>query len=240
VIVLSGYGVTVDLNAETFISKTGITSSTFRTLPDVPIDTFELTLPQGRYSALAANGKLCASTLKMPTAFTAQDGAVIHQSTPVSVTGCPKRKRAHKPSPKRRKSWAGPAGFASLHPDRSGVQRWLDSIAPLDLYVLQCVPNGHKPVGGFCHICSETTTLCKLFTLYGMLSSALRFWISATGFEVEFGDFVGTFDDTFDLWFEFSKCRCHRGCERDDDDRGYRDAAGCAARKRPGRLRATY
>jgi hypothetical protein len=28
----------------------------------------------------------------MPTAFTSQDGAVIHQSTPVNVTGCPKRK----------------------------------------------------------------------------------------------------------------------------------------------------
>jgi hypothetical protein len=32
----------------------------------------------------------------MPTAFTAQDGAVIHQSTAISVTGCPKAKKSKK------------------------------------------------------------------------------------------------------------------------------------------------
>jgi hypothetical protein len=92
VIVLSGYGTTVQLHAETFISKAGITSSTFRTIPDVPVGTFELTLPQGKFSALAANGSLCKSKLAMPTAFTAQNGAPIHQSTPISVTGCAKKK----------------------------------------------------------------------------------------------------------------------------------------------------
>jgi hypothetical protein len=97
VIVLSGYGTTIQLHAETFISKTGITSSTFRTVPDAPVGTFELTLPQGRYSALAANTNLCKSTLKMPTAFTAQNGATIKQSTPIAVTGCPKKaKKASK------------------------------------------------------------------------------------------------------------------------------------------------
>jgi uncharacterized repeat protein (TIGR01451 family) len=96
VIVLSGYGVTVQLQAETFISKAGITSSTFRTVPDVPVGTFELTLPEGKYSALAANGNLCRSKLKMPTAFTAQNGAVIHQSTPIGVTSCPKAKKKAK------------------------------------------------------------------------------------------------------------------------------------------------
>jgi hypothetical protein len=96
VIVLSGYGTTVQLHAETFISKAGITSSTFRQVPDVPVGTFELTLPQGKYSALAANGILCKSKLKMPTAFTAQNGAVIHQSTPIGVTGCPKAKKRAK------------------------------------------------------------------------------------------------------------------------------------------------
>jgi hypothetical protein len=96
VIVLSGYGVTVQLHGETFISKAGITSSTFRTVPDVPIGSFELKLPQGPNSALAANGNLCTSKLRMPTAFTAQDGAVIHQSTPVSATGCARHKKAGK------------------------------------------------------------------------------------------------------------------------------------------------
>jgi hypothetical protein len=92
IVVLSGYGTTVQLHGETFISKTGITSSTFRNVPDVPITSFELKLPEGPDSALAANGNLCASKLLMPTAFTAQNGAVIHQNTPITVTGCAKHK----------------------------------------------------------------------------------------------------------------------------------------------------
>jgi hypothetical protein len=93
IIVLTGDNIRVDLHGETFISKAGITSSTFRQVPDVPIGAFDLTLPQGSDSALAANGNLCRSTLKMPTAFTAQNGAVIKQSTPIAVTGCPKKAR---------------------------------------------------------------------------------------------------------------------------------------------------
>jgi hypothetical protein len=92
VFALQGYGVTIYVHGETFINKAGITSSTFHEVPDVPIYQFELKLPQGPFSALAANGNLCNTSLKMPTAFTAQDGAVIHQTTPVSVTGCAKHK----------------------------------------------------------------------------------------------------------------------------------------------------
>ncbi|HEY3959570.1 MAG TPA: hypothetical protein VGL68_03570 [Solirubrobacteraceae bacterium] len=92
VIVLQGYGVTLDLHGETFISKAGITSSTFSTVPDAPVGSFELNLPQGKYSALAANGNLCQSKLSMPTAFVAQNGMEIHESTAISVTGCPKAK----------------------------------------------------------------------------------------------------------------------------------------------------
>jgi hypothetical protein len=92
IVVLQGYGVTIDLHGETFISKTGITSSTFRTVPDQPVTSFALTLPQGKYSALAANGNLCASKLRMPTIFVAQNGATIKQNTPISVTGCAKKK----------------------------------------------------------------------------------------------------------------------------------------------------
>jgi hypothetical protein len=61
-IVLQGYGVTIDLVGTTFISKAGITSSTFKAVPDQPVSSFELTLPQGPYSALTANGNLCALT----------------------------------------------------------------------------------------------------------------------------------------------------------------------------------
>jgi hypothetical protein len=96
VVVLQGYGVTVYLHGETFISKAGITSSTFRKVPDVPITSFNLNLPEGKYSALAANGNLCKTKLTMPTVFTAQDGAVIKQSTSISVTGCAKAKSKKK------------------------------------------------------------------------------------------------------------------------------------------------
>ncbi len=98
IVVLQGYGVTVDLVGTTFISKAGITSSTFKSTPDVPFSSFELTLPQGKYSALTANVPakanydLCGQKLQMPTAFTAQNGAVIDESTPVGITGCAKAK----------------------------------------------------------------------------------------------------------------------------------------------------
>lgn len=103
VVVLQGYGVRVDLVGDTFISKAGITSTTFKTVPDVPIESFELYLPQGPHSALAANGNLCKSKLKMPTAFTAQNGAVLNQSTPIAVTGCGKAKRKAKQAGRARR-----------------------------------------------------------------------------------------------------------------------------------------
>ncbi len=61
-IVLQGDNVTIDLVGSTYISSKGVTSTTFKTVPDAPFSTFELTLPQGPFSALAANGNLCAST----------------------------------------------------------------------------------------------------------------------------------------------------------------------------------
>jgi hypothetical protein len=61
-IVLQGYGVTIYLVGTTFINKAGITSTTFKTAPDTPFESFELTLPQGKFSALGANGNLCDLT----------------------------------------------------------------------------------------------------------------------------------------------------------------------------------
>jgi hypothetical protein len=93
VVVLSGYGTTVQLHGETFINEhTNVTSSTFHSVPDVPVGTFELTLPQGKYSALAAPTPLCGRKLIMPTIFTAQNGATIKQNTPINVTACPRHK----------------------------------------------------------------------------------------------------------------------------------------------------
>jgi hypothetical protein len=97
--------VTVYLHGETFISKAGITSSTFRTIPDVPIGVFELHLPQGPDSALAANGNLCTAKLIMPTIFVGANGMGIKQSTRITATGCPKHKakKAKKSKRKRKK-----------------------------------------------------------------------------------------------------------------------------------------
>jgi hypothetical protein len=88
IVVLQGYGVTIDLHGETFINKAGVTSSTFATVPDAPVGTFEANLPEGPDSALAANGTLCKSTLTMPTEIVAQNGAQIKQDTKIAVTGC--------------------------------------------------------------------------------------------------------------------------------------------------------
>lgn len=116
VIVLQGDGVRVDLTAATFINKAGITSSTFRTIPDVPVSSFELYLPQGRYSALTANGNLCKSKLVMPTAFTAQNGLTIHQATPIAVTGCSRARASRRSARKAREA-------DSNHHRRNGIGR---------------------------------------------------------------------------------------------------------------------
>jgi hypothetical protein len=102
IIVLQGYGVTVHLVGTTFISKQGITSSTFKTVPDAPVGTFELTLPSGPYSALTGLGNLCKQKLAMPTEFVGQNGALIQTNTKIAVNGCPKAKKAKHNKRKRK------------------------------------------------------------------------------------------------------------------------------------------
>jgi hypothetical protein len=92
IMVLQGYGLTIDLTGNTFINKAGVTSSTFPAIPDQPVTSFELTLPEGPNSALAANGNLCTSKLTTPNEFIGQNGATFTQNTKVTVTGCPKAK----------------------------------------------------------------------------------------------------------------------------------------------------
>ncbi len=101
VVVLQGDGVRLDLVGNTAIAH-GITSSTFASVPDAPVSTFELNLPEGPHSVLGpnlpakANGNFCSTKLVMPTTITAQNGAQVVQSTKISVTGCPKAKPAKK------------------------------------------------------------------------------------------------------------------------------------------------
>ncbi len=99
-IVLQGEEITLDLDGQTDIKK-GITSSTFRSVPDAPITAFDLVLTEGPHSALTAAGNLCDTTLVMPTVLTGQNGAVIKQATKIMTTGCPKTKKlSHKPRKK--------------------------------------------------------------------------------------------------------------------------------------------
>jgi hypothetical protein len=97
VLVLQGDGVTVDLHGETNISKAGVTSAVFRSVPDVPFETAEVYVPTGPFSEFTALGSVCTQNLTMPVAFTPQNGgAEIHQNTKIGVTGCPKSKKAVK------------------------------------------------------------------------------------------------------------------------------------------------
>ncbi len=120
VIVLQGYGVTVHLVGTTFISKTGVTSSTFKTVPDVPVGSFELNLPAGPYSALTGLGNLCkAKSLPMPTEFVGQNGAEIHTTTKIAVTGCAKTKKAkHKQRSSHKRRARGGKHRATGRPGR--------------------------------------------------------------------------------------------------------------------------
>ncbi len=113
IVVLQGYGVRIDLVGATFISKQGITSSTFENVPDVQVSSFELYLPEGPNSALAANGSLCKQKLIMPTTFTAQDGARLKQRTKLSVTGCAVKAKAKKRNPHKRAKARRAGGSAS-------------------------------------------------------------------------------------------------------------------------------
>jgi hypothetical protein len=138
ILVLQGYGFTIDLVGSTNISRQGIISSTFKTIPDEPVGSFQLTMPQGPYSVLGATTNLCEltrlvharksvsrdssgrrrrvtvkiakripATLHIPTQFIAQNGIVIHQNTPIAVTGCTRHKARHPSAGRRRQRRRG-------------------------------------------------------------------------------------------------------------------------------------
>jgi hypothetical protein len=101
VIVLQGEGITLDLEGQTSI-KRGVTSSTFRSIPDAPISALDLVLPTGPHSVLTANlpakakRSLCSRTLNMPIAITGQNGAQVRQTIKLAVSGCPRREQEKK------------------------------------------------------------------------------------------------------------------------------------------------
>jgi hypothetical protein len=101
IIVLQAEGITLHLVGNTDIKK-GVTSSTFKAIPDAPVSSFDLLLPQGPHSVLAGFGNLCTHSLDMPTALTGQNGAVLKQTTKIAVQGCPRH-----PAKKLSKNGAG-------------------------------------------------------------------------------------------------------------------------------------
>jgi hypothetical protein len=107
---LRGDNVHIELHGETFISKTSVTSATFRNTPDVPFESIEVNVPTGPYSEFGANlppkdnYDFCGQKLTMPTFFKAQNGLEIHQETPVTISGCAKPKKAKKASKKHTKA----------------------------------------------------------------------------------------------------------------------------------------
>jgi hypothetical protein len=102
-VVLQGEGITLDLVGHVNISKSGVTSATFFAVPDAPIGSFDLNLPEGPHSALSAVGSLCTGALTIPTTITGQNGAVVKQSTKVKVSGCVKTKAKKKAKKKKAK-----------------------------------------------------------------------------------------------------------------------------------------
>jgi hypothetical protein len=107
VVVLQGENITLDLVGSIDI-KHGVTSSTFASVPDAPISSFQLSLPEGPHSGLAAvvpakaKGSLCGQSLSMPFTITGQNGAVLKETPKITVTGCPKAKKKSRAKPTHR------------------------------------------------------------------------------------------------------------------------------------------
>jgi hypothetical protein len=122
-VVLQGEGIVLVLDGQTQIKK-GITSSNFATVPDAPVSYFELKLPTGRFSVLSpnlparANYSFCSQKLTMPTLITAQNGAVVKQTTKIAISGCPRAKKTGKG--KATKSSSKRHGKQATKPARRG------------------------------------------------------------------------------------------------------------------------
>ncbi len=89
VFVLQGEGIKLVLDGKTNI-KNGVTSSTFESVPDAPVESFEVTLPRGPHSAFSGYGNLCEKPIEVPTTFGGQNGALLEGKTKVTVENCGK------------------------------------------------------------------------------------------------------------------------------------------------------
>jgi hypothetical protein len=85
--VLQGSGITVNLSGK--LNLTGGITSTFDTVPDVPITSFRLALPpSAANSALQASADLCAAALPLTATILGQNGKKVDVKSAVEVAGC--------------------------------------------------------------------------------------------------------------------------------------------------------
>ena len=66
-------------------------ASTFGQVPDVPVTSFHLRVPQGPHALLGIAGSICNRRYSMPVTYTGQDGRVRVQIVRLKVEDCPVR-----------------------------------------------------------------------------------------------------------------------------------------------------
>jgi hypothetical protein len=97
VFVLQGDGVKIDITGGTDIKK-GVLHSTFESIPDAPITSFEGKFPEGPNAIFGtdlpakAKGSFCGRTPVIPTTIEGQNGAVNKESIKLAIIGCPRHK----------------------------------------------------------------------------------------------------------------------------------------------------
>ena len=97
VIVLQGEGVTIILDGNTDI-KHGITTNTFKAIPDAPFTSFTATFPQGPHSILATHvsGTASADRTQHAHRHHRTNNAQVGKNIKVTITGKSTHRRKHK------------------------------------------------------------------------------------------------------------------------------------------------
>lgn len=85
---LSGEGVNVDLRADSDVDDESRLVTTFRGIPDVPIDDFALTIDGGASGILKATDDVCGAAKDTSVAFTGHNGAVTRKSIRITAPIC--------------------------------------------------------------------------------------------------------------------------------------------------------